>query len=42
MLYSIKGIDFTPPQKILPSVLSIPETSVTRETKGGKVSAILH
>lgn len=37
MLYSIRGIDFMPPQKLLPSVLSIPEATVTRETKGGKV-----
>lgn len=38
MLYCIRGIDLGAPQKLLPSVLSIPENSVTRETKGGKVS----
>lgn len=38
MLYCIKGIDLIPPKKLMPSVLSIPEATVTRETKGGKVS----
>lgn len=38
MLYHIRGIDYCAPQKMLPSVLSIPENTVTRETKGGKVS----
>lgn len=42
MLYCIRGIDFCAPQKVLPSVLSIPENTVTRETKGGKVSKTLN
>lgn len=41
MLYNIRGIDFTSPQKLAPSVLSIPETTVIRETKGGKVSLFI-
>lgn len=40
MLYSLRGTDFRPPQKLLPSVLSIPEISLARETKGGKVSFV--
>lgn len=40
MLYGIRGIDLIPPQKLLPSVLSIPEVAAARETKGGKVRTI--
>lgn len=42
MLYHIKGISFLVPQKLLPSVLSIPESNPTRETKGGKVIHYAH
>ncbi|KAF5291427.1 hypothetical protein FQR65_LT01738 [Abscondita terminalis] len=39
MTYYIKGTNFQLPQKILPSVLNIPETCVNgRERKGGKVA----
>lgn len=41
MLYGLKGVEFSLPKKLMPSVLSIPEpvTNVLREKKGGKVSA---
>ncbi|KAJ8953878.1 hypothetical protein NQ318_019118 [Aromia moschata] len=40
MLYGIKGVDYLPPQKLLPSTLSIPEVpnNATREKKGGKLT----
>lgn len=39
MLFAVRGIDFIRPQKLLPSQLSIPESTVNtlREKKGGKV-----
>ncbi|KAF5270704.1 hypothetical protein FQA39_LY01442 [Lamprigera yunnana] len=40
MLYNIKGVNFEPPQKILPSVLNVLEVSVNiaKEKKGGKIA----
>ncbi|KAI4455968.1 malaria antigen-related [Holotrichia oblita] len=42
MLYGVRGIDFISPQKLLPSQLSIPESTVNtlRERKGGKVTKL--
>lgn len=42
MLYGVNGIDFISPQKLLPSQLSIPESTVNtlRERKGGKVTKL--
>ncbi|CAG9838730.1 unnamed protein product [Diabrotica balteata] len=39
MVLGIKGIEYMLPQKLLPSILSIPEaTNVPREKKGGKLT----
>ncbi|GJQ86916.1 hypothetical protein Trydic_g11786 [Trypoxylus dichotomus] len=42
MLCGVRGIDFIRPQKLLPSQLSIPESTVNtlREKKGGKVTKL--
>lgn len=39
MVFALKGVNFIAPQKVLPSILSVPEPSyyAPREKKGGKV-----
>ncbi|CAG9863491.1 unnamed protein product [Phyllotreta striolata] len=37
MVYGINDINYMPPQKLSPSTLSIPEITINRERKGGKL-----
>lgn len=40
MTYGIKGIDFITPQRLMPTILGIPEpsTNPSKEKRGGKVT----